>query len=63
VQQVSTSGVNVSWVFIAEHSEVKTAVAVEKERERERERKRDRGRETKTAGPGQCSISGEARVP
>jgi hypothetical protein len=32
VQQVSTSGVNVSCLFIAEHSEVETAGAVERER-------------------------------
>jgi hypothetical protein len=35
VQQVSTSGGNVSWLFIAEHSDVETAGAVERERERE----------------------------
>jgi hypothetical protein len=35
VQQVSTSGVNGSWFFIAEHSEVKTAGTVKRERERE----------------------------
>jgi hypothetical protein len=28
VQQVSTSGVNVSWLFIAEHSEPETATAM-----------------------------------
>jgi hypothetical protein len=30
VQQISTSGVNVSWLFIATHSEVETAGAGEK---------------------------------
>ena len=38
MQQVSTSGVNVSWLFIAEHSEVEKAGAVERARGRERER-------------------------
>jgi hypothetical protein len=38
VQQAITSGVNLSWLFIAEHSKVKTEGAVERERERERER-------------------------
>ena len=35
MQRVSTSGVNVSWFFIAEHSEVETAGVVEWEREGE----------------------------
>ena len=43
MQQVCTSGVNVSWLFIAEHSEVETAGAAERERE------------LKTAGPGQVA--------
>jgi pyridoxine 5'-phosphate synthase PdxJ len=32
VEEVSTSGVNVSWFFIADHSELETAGAVERER-------------------------------
>ena len=31
MQQVSTSGENVSWLFIAEHSKMETAGAVERE--------------------------------
>ena len=42
VQQVSTSGVIVSWLFIAKHSEVETTGVVERERERERKRERER---------------------
>jgi hypothetical protein len=34
VQWVSTSGVNVSWLFIAEHAEDETAGVVEEGRER-----------------------------
>ena len=37
MQQVSTLGVNVSWLFIVDHSELETAGAV--------------ARESKTAGP------------
>jgi hypothetical protein len=56
VQQVSTSGVNVNWLFKAEHSEVRTAGAREMEREQESG--------LKTAGPGQDGTSGEqVRVP
>ena len=35
MQQVSTSGVNVGWLFIVRHSEYETAGAVERERDRE----------------------------
>ena len=49
VPEVSTSGVNVSGLFIAEHSEVETAGAVEREGERERE-----GR--KKAGPDKSTL-------
>jgi hypothetical protein len=52
-EQVSNSGVNVSWLFISKHSEVATAGAGERVRERERVR------EAKTAGLGQGSTSGE----
>ena len=51
MQQVSISGVNVSWLFIADHSELETAGVVERE-------------SRKTAGPVQGSTSGEqVRVP
>ena len=47
---VSISGVNVSWLFIAEHSAVETAGAVESE--------------SKTAGRGPGRTAGEqVRVP
>ena len=50
MQQVTSSGENVSWLFIAGNSELETAGAVE--------------RESKTAGLGQSSTSGEqVRVP
>jgi hypothetical protein len=38
MQQVSTSGVNVSWLFITNHSVGETAGAVAREREKHRER-------------------------
>ena len=53
VVEVTTLGVNVSWIFIAEHSEVETAGVVET---------REREGESKTAGPGPGSTSGEQEL-